>query len=259
MPAQWRRRAAAAARTGPPAGPPVRPERAPPPSSREARGRVRAVRKARAEAGSASFSRFPFPGRAGVPGEGRSPASVKLWSAWRCPGFARHVEWTLVSPLVRATALTLSGRLLRRHGMRIGDSPPRAGGGRGSASAFIQYSSNKGSRQAKGSFMAQKVQVLLIDDLDGSSADETVSFGLDGRTYEIDMSKKNADKLRKVLQPYLEDARRARPSGRKRAARAAGSRQRSAEIRRWAKSVGIEVSDRGRSPANVIEKYEAAH
>ncbi len=107
--------------------------------------------------------------------------------------------------------------------------------------------------------MAQKVQVLLIDDLDGSSADETVSFGLDGRTYEIDLSKKNADKLRKVLEPYVENARRARPSGRKRATLAAGSRQRSAEIRRWAKSVGIEVSDRGRIPANVIEKYEAAH
>src|SRR5690606_38790832 len=223
MPAQWRRRAAAAARTGPPAGPPVRPERAPPPSSREARGRVRAVRKARAEAGSASFSRFPFPGRAGVPGEGRSPASVKLWSAWRCPGFARHVEWTLVSPLVRATAPTLSGRLLRRHGMRIGDSPSRAGGGRGSASAFIQYSSNKGSRQAKGSFMAQKVQVLLIDDLGGSWAVGPVASGREGSTYEIDLRKKTADKVRMVLELSGGNARRARPSGRKRPTRAAGS------------------------------------
>ncbi|MDL4776862.1 MULTISPECIES: histone-like nucleoid-structuring protein Lsr2 [Thermomonosporaceae] len=107
--------------------------------------------------------------------------------------------------------------------------------------------------------MAQKVQVLLVDDLDGGEAVETVSFSLDGRAYEIDLNKKNAAKLRKAIAPFLENARKARPTGRKSAARAAGSRERSSEIREWARSAGVKVNERGRIPANVIEKYEAAH
>lgn len=107
--------------------------------------------------------------------------------------------------------------------------------------------------------MAQKVQVLLVDDLDGGTAEETVSFSIDGRAYEIDLSGQNAAQLRGVLEPYRESARKARATDRKTTARAANSRERSAEIREWAKSAGIKVNERGRIPANVIEKYEAAH
>lgn len=110
--------------------------------------------------------------------------------------------------------------------------------------------------------MAQKVEVLLVDDIDGGEADETVSFSLDGTTYEIDLSKKNAAKLRGGLEPFVAGARKARKptTGRGgRTTRTAGSRERSAEIREWAKSRGIKVNERGRIPANVIEQYEAAH
>ena len=109
--------------------------------------------------------------------------------------------------------------------------------------------------------MAQKVEVLLVDDIDGGEADETVSFSLDGTTYEIDLSKKNAAKLRNGLEPFVASARKARKTtGRTgRGSRTAGSRERSAEIREWAKSRGIKVNERGRIPANVIEQYEAAH
>ncbi|MEU5993379.1 Lsr2 family protein [Spirillospora sp. NPDC047418] len=109
--------------------------------------------------------------------------------------------------------------------------------------------------------MAQKVEVLLVDDIDGGEADETVSFSLDGTAYEIDLSKKNAAKLRNGLEPFVASARKARkPVGRTgRGSRTAGSRERSAEIREWAKNRGIKVNERGRIPANVIEQYEAAH
>ncbi|MFD0688561.1 histone-like nucleoid-structuring protein Lsr2 [Actinomadura fibrosa] len=109
--------------------------------------------------------------------------------------------------------------------------------------------------------MAQKVEVLLVDDIDGGEADETVSFSLDGTTYEIDLSKKNAAKLRNGLEPFVSSARKARKAtGRTgRGGRTTNSRERSAEIREWAKSNGIKVNERGRIPANVIEKYEAAH
>ncbi|MBD2894747.1 histone-like nucleoid-structuring protein Lsr2 [Actinomadura nitritigenes] len=107
--------------------------------------------------------------------------------------------------------------------------------------------------------MAQKVQVSLVDDLDGGAAVETVSFALDGRAYEIDLNKKNAAKLRKVIAPYRDSARKVRPAGRKTATRTASTRERSAEIRDWARSAGIPVNDRGRIPANVVQQYEAAH
>ncbi|MEU8310492.1 Lsr2 family protein [Actinomadura sp. NPDC048955] len=107
--------------------------------------------------------------------------------------------------------------------------------------------------------MAQKVEVLLVDDVDGGDADETISFSIDGTSYEIDLSKKNAAKLRSGLEPFVASARRARkPAARAgRGTRTAGSRERSAEIREWAKSRGIKVNERGRIPAHVIEQYEA--
>ncbi|MBA9001480.1 MULTISPECIES: histone-like nucleoid-structuring protein Lsr2 [Thermomonospora] len=106
--------------------------------------------------------------------------------------------------------------------------------------------------------MAQKVQVLLVDDLDGGEADETVSFALDGASYEIDLSGENAKKLRDSLAPFVQHARKA-GTPRRRRSRGASSRERSAEIRAWAKAQGIKVNERGRIPASVVEKYEATH
>lgn len=108
--------------------------------------------------------------------------------------------------------------------------------------------------------MAQKVRVLLIDDLDGGEAEETVSFGLDGVSYEIDLGGDNAKRLRDVLQPFVEQARRVPTAGRGRGrrSRAASSRERSAEIRAWAKAHGRKVSERGRIPQSIVDEYEAA-
>ncbi|MDL4774041.1 MULTISPECIES: histone-like nucleoid-structuring protein Lsr2 [Thermomonosporaceae] len=107
--------------------------------------------------------------------------------------------------------------------------------------------------------MAQKVQVLLVDDLDGGEADETVAFSIDGASYEIDLSGANAKKLRDSLQPFVEKSRKAGAATRRRRQRGASSRERSAEIRAWAKNNGIKVNERGRIPAHVIEQYEAGH
>ncbi|EFL25094.1 MULTISPECIES: histone-like nucleoid-structuring protein Lsr2 [Streptomyces] len=110
--------------------------------------------------------------------------------------------------------------------------------------------------------MAQKVQVLLVDDLDGGEADETVTFALDGKSYEIDLNTVNADKLRDALEPFTKGGRRTggRASGGRGKARAAsGSGQDTAKIRAWAKENGYEVNDRGRVPATVREAYEKAN
>lgn len=106
--------------------------------------------------------------------------------------------------------------------------------------------------------MAQKVQVLLVDDLDGSEADETVTFALDGKTYEIDLTTANADKLRSLLEPYIRNGRRV--TGRRGKTRAASTgSQDTAQIRAWAKANGYEVNDRGRVPASIREAYEKAN
>jgi len=106
--------------------------------------------------------------------------------------------------------------------------------------------------------MATKIEVALEDDLDGSPADETLRFAIGGSEYEIDLSKKNAKKFRKGLAPFLEHARKAGPGQRRRPARTSSARERSADIRAWAKANGIPVSDRGRIPASVAEQYQAA-
>jgi hypothetical protein len=111
--------------------------------------------------------------------------------------------------------------------------------------------------------MAQKVEVRLVDDIDGSDADETVQFGLDGVTYEIDLSDDNADQLRSTLAEYIGHARKA--GGTRRAGRATGGGRRrsggteTAAIRAWAREQGLAVSERGRIPASIVEQYEAAH
>ncbi|MEV2216831.1 Lsr2 family protein [Streptomyces sp. NPDC050997] len=110
--------------------------------------------------------------------------------------------------------------------------------------------------------MAQKVQVLLVDDIDGGEADETVTFALDGKTYEIDLTTTNADNLRGLLEPYVKGGRRTggRASGGRGKARAAsGGSQDTAQIRAWAKDNGYEVNDRGRVPQTIREAYEKAN
>jgi hypothetical protein len=104
---------------------------------------------------------------------------------------------------------------------------------------------------------AQKVAVALEDALDGSPADETVRFGLGGMDYEIDLSKKNAVAFRNKLAPFIEHARKPGRGQRRRPGRTASSRERSDDIRAWAKDQGIAVSDRGRLPGHVVEQYEA--
>ena len=107
--------------------------------------------------------------------------------------------------------------------------------------------------------MAQKVQVLLVDDLDGGEASETVSFSLDGTAYEIDLSSENANKLRKDFAQYIDRARKGGGGGRRRRARTGPGRERSAEIRAWARQRGHKVSERGRIPATIISEYVASH
>lgn len=121
--------------------------------------------------------------------------------------------------------------------------------------------------------MAQKVHIQLVDDLDGTEATETVSFGLDGTSYEIDLSDDHAAQLRDVLAPYVGHARKA--GGGRRAAGGSGRRASSGsssstggsgaggpsakEIRDWARENGWEVPDRGRVATEVREAYDAAH
>jgi hypothetical protein len=112
--------------------------------------------------------------------------------------------------------------------------------------------------------MAQKVEVRLVDDLDGGEADQTVRFALDGVEYEIDLSGKNATALRKEVSPFIEAGRRVgrssagrRSGGRSAASSSASNRERNQAIRDWAKSKGMEVSDRGRISQELVDQYEA--
>ncbi|BBY05964.1 histone-like nucleoid-structuring protein Lsr2 [Mycobacterium noviomagense] len=111
--------------------------------------------------------------------------------------------------------------------------------------------------------MAKKVTVTLIDDFDGEApADETVEFGLDGVTYEIDLSSKNAAKLRSDLKQWVQAGRRVggRRRGRASSGRGRGTidREQSAAIREWARRNGHNVSSRGRIPADIIDAFHAA-
>ncbi len=108
--------------------------------------------------------------------------------------------------------------------------------------------------------MARRVLVVLVDDLEGGPADETVVFALDGREYEIDLSSERAEGLRESLEPYVVAGRRRPASGKKDKSgmRKSGSRPDLAQIRDWARKNGVAVSKRGRISASVIEKYDAA-
>ncbi|MDD7941874.1 Lsr2 family protein [Actinomycetospora lutea] len=126
--------------------------------------------------------------------------------------------------------------------------------------------------------MAQRTAVTLLDDLDQGPAEETVEFGLDGVTYEIDLSKEHAVALRDALRDYVEHARRT--GGRRRAGtggspgrrpatggdrgngaggRAPVDREQNQAIREWARKQGMTVSDRGRIPREVTDAYHQAH
>ena len=108
--------------------------------------------------------------------------------------------------------------------------------------------------------MAQKVQVILVDDIDGGAAVETVSFAIDGASYEIDLSAKNAAKLRDAFATYVGSARKVGGGRGRRAGgrRPAGAGNRTAEIRAWAKANKVKVSERGRISADVVAKFDAA-
>jgi len=109
--------------------------------------------------------------------------------------------------------------------------------------------------------MAQKIQTYLIDDLDGSEAEGTVLFGLDGTQYEIDLSTSHAKELRTVLAPFA-DAGRKIASTAKRAGhntrKAPTSGVTNTEVRAWARARGLEVKERGRIPADLIAQYQEA-
>jgi hypothetical protein len=109
--------------------------------------------------------------------------------------------------------------------------------------------------------VAQKVQTLFIDDLDGSAADGTVRFGLDGTDYEIDLNARHTQALRDALAPYVSAGRKV-TGGARRQVRASRKAQangaNTTEIREWAKAQGLEVKDRGRVPAELVVKFKAA-
>jgi hypothetical protein len=109
--------------------------------------------------------------------------------------------------------------------------------------------------------VAQKIQTLFIDDIDGSAAEGTVRFALDGSDYEIDLNAKHADALRKALAKYIDAARRSSGAARRPARsgrRASASGVNTTEVREWAKAQGIEVKDRGRVPAELVVRFKAA-
>lgn len=108
--------------------------------------------------------------------------------------------------------------------------------------------------------MAQKVNIVLVDDIDDSEASETVSFGLDGTTYEIDLNDKNAAALREALATYIGHGRKVGAAPRRRRGAAAATGGPSAkDVREWARAAGHDVPERGRIPADVRSAYDAAH
>jgi Lsr2 len=105
--------------------------------------------------------------------------------------------------------------------------------------------------------MSQQLTVTLVDDIDGSAASQTVGFGFEGRSYEIDLSDDNSARLRDLMSPYVKAARRSRRSTTPQSPRDAADREHAAEIRTWARAHGHKVSNRGRIPVNIVQAYEA--
>lgn len=110
-----------------------------------------------------------------------------------------------------------------------------------------------------GADVAQKVQVILTDDLDGGEADESVQFALDGIAYEIDLSQANGEALRETLAPYVEAARRTGGRAARHPLGRAAATADLSDLRAWAREQGYQISDRGRVSGEVRAAYEAAH
>ena len=111
------------------------------------------------------------------------------------------------------------------------------------------------------SAVVQKVEIKLVDDLDGSPADVVITFGLDGKSYVIDLNTANADEFRSALAPYVKAARKddsVKPASRAARAKAADAGPNTAEVREWAKKQGIEVPDRGRLSGSLVLQFQAA-
>ena len=107
--------------------------------------------------------------------------------------------------------------------------------------------------------MAQQIQTLFIDDIDGGAADGTVRFGLDGADYEIDLSGEHSNELRTALGKYIEHSRKVGGQARRAArSRGAASAIDTAKVREWARESGYDIKDRGRVPADLVAKYQAA-
>jgi len=109
--------------------------------------------------------------------------------------------------------------------------------------------------------MAQSVSVIITDDLDGTEGAQTVAFGFEGASYEIDLSAKNRARLEKALAPFIAASRKAPRRGRARGSgrTGGGGQPDRAAIRAWAKTAGLQVSERGRISAELIRQYKAAH
>ena len=108
--------------------------------------------------------------------------------------------------------------------------------------------------------MARKVQMILLDDIDGGEAKRTATFALDGKAYEIDLNEANLDRLVEALAPFVEKARKAGAAPRRQGARrpSTGGGDASA-VRTWARENGFEVSDRGRVPKEIRDAFDQAH
>ncbi len=110
--------------------------------------------------------------------------------------------------------------------------------------------------------MAQKVQVVLVDDIDGGTADETITFSLDGVTYEIDLNNEHAAELRAAMAPWVGAGRKVGGRAQRTARRGSAaprSRSTSTQIRDWGRENGYTVNERGRISAELREAYEKSH
>lgn len=108
--------------------------------------------------------------------------------------------------------------------------------------------------------MAQRVNIVLVDDLDGGNAEETVRFGLDGSNYEIDLSSAHAKDLRSALEPFVAVARKSASRGPRAGKPGTPNRNNDvAQIRQWARENGYTVSERGRIQADIVDAYRKAN
>jgi Lsr2 len=102
--------------------------------------------------------------------------------------------------------------------------------------------------------VAQRTQVILEDDLDGGPAEETLVFGIDGKSYEIDLNSKNAERLRESLAAFVAHGRKLTKTGKVLHHTKVGADP--AAVRAWARSRGIDVPARGRLPKSVVDQFE---